>query len=704
MSDDDIIDSLVELAFGADLTADPATWSWVELSDRALGSVRIEAGKADESGQTKSTSCAVRLDNTDGWLTPRMPTSPYWPNVRLQTPIRVSINPGTGFEQRFQGYIDQYTPKWPSGTNDRAEVEITASGNLQRLAQGAKPLESPMRRSIVGANPIGYWAMEEPTGSNQIFSSLPGGRPVVVTGTVTTGQANDGLPGTKVAVKVGADGYLASGITYSFSGHWQVDWYAKVPAPPASDTIVMRVWTAGSAIAYWEFIQGGTTQKVRAYDASGAVLLTSTLFSTSPYQTSDWQHLRLMAQDAGGGNVQWQLVSFPIDGVGIAFGGTFAGVIGDPYYWQVPAQTTLADATYAHLSIYDAWNFSATDQSARGWAGETPSGRIARLCAEAGVEVDVFGSSTTTMGPQTASTFLDVLRECEAVDGGILYDGVTAGLSYMAGPARYNRAVAMSLDCNHEHLTASFQPVEDDQRVRNDWTLSRPGGATVRYVDQDHIDANGLYDDSNSVNVQFDAQLFEQTSWRVHMGTVEEMRVPGISINMARLSDLWADWLTMILGDWLTAINLPKQFPPGTLGMVIEGYVETWNAVSWQVDLNTAPSAPWRVATFAATTGDTSEYALRGETDGSSLNAGISATATSFAVKTPTGPLWTRTSVTPDDFSFDIDIDGEQIRVDSVVGASSPQTFNVTRSRNGVVKAHLANAPVSLWAAPVLAL
>jgi hypothetical protein len=54
--------------------------------------------------------------------------------------------------------------------------------------------------------------------------------------------------------------------------------------------------------------------------------------------------------------------------------------------------------------------------------------------------------------------------------------------------------------------------------------------------------------------------------------------------------------------------------------------------------------------------------------------------------------LWTTTG-TP----FDINLDGERCTVTAVSGASSPQTFTVTRSVNGVSKAHAVGATVALW-------
>ncbi len=56
------------------------------------------------------------------------------------------------------------------------------------------------------------------------------------------------------------------------------------------------------------------------------------------------------------------------------------------------------------------------------------------------------------------------------------------------------------------------------------------------------------------------------------------------------------------------------------------------------------------------------------------------------------------------DFPFDVAMGGEQIAVTAVTGTSSPQTFTVVRSKNGVVKAQTAGADVRLFSPPVPAL
>lgn len=58
----------------------------------------------------------------------------------------------------------------------------------------------------------------------------------------------------------------------------------------------------------------------------------------------------------------------------------------------------------------------------------------------------------------------------------------------------------------------------------------------------------------------------------------------------------------------------------------------------------------------------------------------------------------------PDEFPFNIRVGGEVVTVTSISGGTSPQTFAVTRSVNGVVKAHSAGADVRLARPWILAL
>jgi hypothetical protein len=84
--------------------------------------------------------------------------------------------------------------------------------------------------------------------------------------------------------------------------------------------------------------------------------------------------------------------------------------------------------------------------------------------------------------------------------------------------------------------------------------------------------------------------------------------------------------------------------------------------------------------------------AAKVETDGSTLAAGVSKTATTLSVATP-GALWT---TNPIDLPIPLEVGGEVMSVTAISGTTSPQIFTVTRSVNGVSKTQAAGAKVRL--------
>jgi hypothetical protein len=711
----------IELAFGADLTADPATWAWTDVSAYALGSVSINFGRADEASTTQPATCRVRLRNADARFSPRYPTSPYYPNVRRQTPIRVSLNPGgTGYVQRFQGYIDQFKPTWPSGSAAYAEVSVIASGSLRRLGQGSAPPKSSLRRALEASGAFAYWPLEEgPAASNVV--AVSGSAATSLVRLLATGPAEFGalrpVTGAATMPNFIRGGALDLQVSSTVSSAWTVEFAyffgTGEPAPddystPNAMNILKLYATNGD---YWlfqlsphnSFFANG---RIALFRSDEPELFFDTLVDASLGSYNPWDgqthHVAITASQSGA-DIAWQLY---LDGAVYA-SGTLAGRT----LRAVDLARLNQNGFLAASSSYGLGHFAVTNSvidptshatAAQGHAGETAGARITRLCDEEGVTASVSSTTgTIRMGPQGVAPFLSLLRDCEAADSGILYDGANAGLTYLAGQDRWNLPVALALSGTQSQVKLPFLPIEDDQRVRNDWTISRPGGASSQYTDSMHIAANGRYDSSAAVNVQSDADLPDQAAWRVHLGTVDEMRVPGLSLQLIDHSEMWTSWLSTTPGERVTVSSLFSQYPPGILDAIVEGYAEEWDQAYWRVEPNLSPFAPWRIIVLASDSGDTGAFVGHLDTDDSALNAGITTTATSFAVTTNSGPLWTTTA---DDFPFDIDVGGEQIRVTNITGASSPQTFTVTRSVNGVVKAHLVDAPVSLWAPLVLGL
>ncbi|MGW6566437.1 carbohydrate binding domain-containing protein [Streptomyces sp. NPDC054975] len=81
----------VQAGFGYAVTADDIEWTditaRVALSDTE--GLRITRGAEDEKAETQTGTLTLELDNADGAVTPGNTSSPYYPNVRRNCPIRV---------------------------------------------------------------------------------------------------------------------------------------------------------------------------------------------------------------------------------------------------------------------------------------------------------------------------------------------------------------------------------------------------------------------------------------------------------------------------------------------------------------------------------------------------------------------------------------------------------------------------------------
>lgn len=91
-------DLLVEVAFGADVTADASSWSWTDVSADLLSqSIGITRGRADEASETAPMATSLTLDNLSGDYTPDNPVGAYYPNVKRGTPLRITAPGGESY-------------------------------------------------------------------------------------------------------------------------------------------------------------------------------------------------------------------------------------------------------------------------------------------------------------------------------------------------------------------------------------------------------------------------------------------------------------------------------------------------------------------------------------------------------------------------------------------------------------------------------
>jgi hypothetical protein len=693
----------VEAAWGADLTdLTGASWAWSEVTSDVMYDARVSIirGRGDETSQASAASCSFTLLNTSGAYTAYNPTGAHYPYVRKGTPIRIRVDPGTGTPViRFQGYAAEWTPSWDTSAN-LAVVSVVASGSLRRLTQGSTPLRSALYRQITLSTTtglVGYWPLEDESSATQAATPLAGASALASTGSIQfAGVA--GPAGSDQVVDLTAGrlyGTALASTIIALNPSYRVDFALQLASLGAASADIVDWWTANGGNYLWSVIvqpvgSGGLTIQWQGGGATGLYA------SNVAVDDGLWHHVSVQVTSLTGSAA----ITVYLDGVSVISTGFVVSFI------QLDRIQT-ANASLGHLAVWKnaAGPSVATCYSAfKGWAGETASARLTRLCGEQGIPLALTGTSTTTLGPQGIKAFVPLLQDAEDSDSGLLYDGAGIGVGYVCRESRYNVAASLTADmaASPPQIATPFAPVDDDQRTRNDVTVTRDGGSSARVIDTTSalsVTAVGVYDTSATLSLADDSQPAHQAGWRVHLGTIEGLRYPSINLDLFAVPALATGWLALALLGRLSIANPSSravQHPPGSLSLTVEGWSEVLATYTWVASLNCSPYAPWLVWQL-----DDATYGHLGF-EGHNLAVGVNTTATSWSIATPAGiPLITTSA---GDMPIDLNVEGEQVRITAVTGVSSPQTATVTRSVNGVVKSHVGGTVINAWAPVALSL
>jgi hypothetical protein len=638
---------------------------------------------------------------------------------------------------RYHGEMSSIPPKWDVTGSDIA-VPVQSGGLLRRLGQGDAPEYSPIKRALLAQSGtlqvVQYWPCEDLAGATMIGSATGGPEMSV------TGGTGDGSVTTTGPAFAADTSFLCSNALPTMNGS---SWYGQVPryssngavvvrflfklgsTDPANGATIVRVITSGTVqeLAFL-YYTGGGLGLIGKNAAGGTVFSSGPFTPTVPMTGGLWMSMELTPD--GSGTVSYDLVFLAANG-GEAYSitpGTFSGTIGNVQAVYGSPAGSLTDSVLGHISVQSSWESLYTlQQPLDAWVGETAANRFARLCTENGLQARIIGAPDTSaaMGAQPVDTLLDILQECETADNGQIFEPRQClGLGYRTLASMCTQTPAVQLDyslsqpggVNGDGTDSGLEPTYDDQYTRNDLIVQRGSGnvsgATFQYQLNDGSAMSispppvgvGDYSNSVTVNVQYDSQLPDEAGWMVHIGTVDEARWPQIPLNLARseiTATLYWALLDADIGDYAQIENLLAQISYDPVNQLVWEVTEALGGFHYTLTWCGVPESPYEVAII----GD-AVYG-RADTDGASLAAAVSATATTLSVATtgPSGILWTTAAA---DFPFDVNIGGEQITVTNITGSSSPQTFTVTRSVNGVVKAQAADADVRLWTPSILAM
>lgn len=570
-----------------------------------------------------------------------------------------------------------------SGTDVWTPVE--ASGILRRIGQGSSPVPSVMRRAVPAqpssAKIIAYWPGEDLQGSTQIASGLPGGTPMMVTGTPA-------FQGTAGSLSSDSQFTCSAQLAQPASSTWT----GFIPAPPSASCTgiffllyVPSGTTSGVTLA--SFNVAGASPLTLAYTtaASGTLSLGGGL-ATLTGVTGLPLLVMVTAQSPGsGGQVTLTMLQAgqPLASQ-VASAGSPAVSSGQITSVIVnPAGSNLGQVELGHVfavlngSLLAADSDvipSPLDQWAAAWAGETAAARFLRLCGENAIPARVYGypDLTAPMGPQPVDTLSNLLQYTEDTDRGQLYEPAEApGLGYRTLGSMCGQVPAVTLDYSLAQIgdgSAPLEPEDDDQFTVNDAIVQRNLGSSAQVqvtTGTMSISAPpaGVGDYSTQVTVYaaYDAQLPGIGGWITWVGTCDEERYPVIPLSLARtaLAPLTTAVTAVRIGDYAKIVNLPAWMPPGPARQMVYGITHSLGGFRWDVQWNAVPEAPYEVAVYG-----TFHYG----TAGSQLTSGVTSAATSLPVTTTAGNLWTTSAA---DFPFQVMIGGEECTVADINGPAA---------------------------------
>lgn len=539
--------------------------------------------------------------------------------------------------------VYEWPPRWDISDSD-VWVPIVTNGILRRLAQADAPFQSALRRYLPSLLPVAYWPLED-TGFIGRFGveAVAGGQSLAIAG-IKFAQDGD-VPGSAALPELQAStGFISPGIgTSPFmnsgevaatdTGSWSVWMLFNISAddfPDSGSHIMLQFYTTGTAGLWIVRAEGSATDpalRVRVVDQESVLLDDVTVLQSTavaaggPTITDGWRILAIQAAQ-NGANVDWQFRWFSLDGsINGGGGDSYAGTAGHFRRIGTTFSPSLKGLRFGHLS---AWGFFdpvayydaaalGGEHATLGFAGEEARERARRVTVEENTLMLIQGNADTPMGAQNPSTLSDLVREAATADIGILTEQRNeSGLLFRARELMYNQDPVLVFDYANGEVFDPFDPTDDDQRIQNSITVSREGGASASAVQVEGplninspiTDPNGVgeYPASYTINVESDDQLDGYAGWRLHLGTVDELRYPRVSINLAneRIRPLIDTILNIREGTKIIITNPPEWLPADDIELIVEGYKEVLNAFKWEITLVCSPASPWTIGTTVA--------------------------------------------------------------------------------------------------------
>lgn len=452
---------------------------WVDISAdvRDTEDVTISRGRADEAATADSSQLTLVLNNRHGRYSPRNPNSPYFGQLRRNTPLRLGIAVGDEVLWRWAGEVSEWPMRWDLSDND-TWIDLTGNGLLRRFAQGDGAERSAIRRLVAAHRPLAYWPIVD-GGTSTVSRPDVGPHEMVAIDLIVSAAGNltvkrDHLdwgqgslePWLEDVAQTRTDrGGIIGRIDWSDDATqaWSADMVRAGTGGTDRFTVVTHTDPGGEG-AQWRIRMDYSVPDIRVFvrefegSPEGAPAFTELAVLTEPrFFGEEMRHMRLEVMASGASSSAWRLL---VDGRTIG-SGTAAGVEMRPpasaeYRWNYidEAENMPDDAGHVALGHVTVWagadeltvpTASDVRRALDGYQGERAGVRIERIAREEGITLQVVGDmeQTPPMGAQYAESPLEVMRDCERVDHGMLFEARDeVALVYRSHRSRYLQSEA----------------------------------------------------------------------------------------------------------------------------------------------------------------------------------------------------------------------------------------------------------------------
>lgn len=675
-------------------------WGWTDITEfvRWDPGITVSDGRRDESSTVSTINGSMTLEN-DGRFSRANPFGPYYGRLSRNTPIWCSVDPGSGWIDQLHGYVNAWPKRWDvTGIDSTAPISV---GGILRWLQQTDDIRCPIYRAVQALAPNAHWPLEDAVDATSAGSALASGRRAT---TVRSASSAASVDSSADAILFGAGGG-PDGTTTSLS----LSYGCGITGPLAGGTIAAATastwFNLGSDpdISMVMALQlGGTVSQLQlSVDASSVVL--TALYSDGTFgllpcgsapEAGVAHHVAVTAENSGADS---RYVVY-LDGVEVASILDTAATVDLPRALNVGNAVTTGGVTPATADYFlvvsqlGFWSraltasevaglYSATDRH----AGDMTHERLARVFAQSLIPFYCVSSRSALLGPQPDGTIVEVARDAEKADGGVLFE-YQFGFGYLSAAELQNQPVAYTLDQALGQLAERVEADDDDQGYVRQWTATRTDGSSVTYRDPSYVEGEALPSGSSTYNVATDDQLGDIASVRVHQGILDEDRWPQLAINLRHHPEL----IPMVaaappFGARITVANPFEEVGVGRIDAIIQGSTRKWNSLQWEIAFNTTPAGLYDVAVYDD---NVSRYGANATYLAEDLDE------TETAVDVVAGETWATTASHPTAFPGDVMIGGLRYSCTGITGTAP--NYQLTIVRLGTDKSHAAGDPVTV--------